>query len=244
MCAISSCRDLKLGEESVTCREATGSAAPRLPRCPGSASAGAAARSRPEQLTVPAPFRRSWVGGGLLFVELFVMLLEDVPLLLGVHLLHFLAEGEVVVPQNLEALVEPLESLEHGHAALLPEHARDLRLLRPHRLFLLLLVAVELGVLVVAHRHRPALLEKLRIRVHRLFGIQRRRLHQCRVLSADRVVARHTAPLHLVWLHVLLAVCHHVGSIILAILRSCHLRRGVCLIALLLRGRVASAALR
>lgn len=175
------------------------------------------------------------------------MLLEDVPLLLGVHLLHFFAEGEVVVPQYLESLVKPLESLQHCHAALLPEHAGYLRLLRPHRVFFLLLVALELGVLVVTHSHRPALLEKLRIRVHRLFSIQRRGLHQCRVLSANRVVAGHTASLHglhLVWLHVLLPVCHHVGCIILAILRSCHLRRSVCLIALLLRGRVASAALR
>jgi len=193
------------------------------------------------------------------------MLLEDVPLLLGVHLLHFFAEGEVVVSQYLESLVKPLESLQHCHAALLPEHAGYLRLLRPHRLLFLLRVALELGVLVVTHRHRPArvalelgvlvvahshrpaLLEKLRIRVHRLFSIQRRGLHQCRVLSANRVVAGHTASLHglhLVWLHVLLAVCHHVGCIILAILRSCHLRRSVCLIALLLRGRVASAALR
>ena len=76
-------------------------------------------------------------------MKFFVMLLEDVPLLLGVHFLHLFTECEVVVAQYLESLVKPFESLEHGHASLLPEHAGYLGLLCPHRFLFLLLVAVE-----------------------------------------------------------------------------------------------------
>ena len=69
-CAASSWSDLKLHEGRVTCREVLDIAVPRRLRCPECVAAVAAAHFRPGQPTVPAPFRRSWVGGGVTFSEI------------------------------------------------------------------------------------------------------------------------------------------------------------------------------
>lgn len=171
-------------------------------------------------------------------MELFMMLLEDVPFLFGVHSLHLLTESQMVVSQDLEPLVKPLESFQHGHTPLLPEHTGDLSLLCPHGVFFLLVVGVELGMLVVAHGHRATLLEKLRIGVHWFFGIQGRRLHQCCVLHPSRVIAGVTATrdvLHGIWRnHVALPMRIHVSLVVLAIVRSWRLLVVVALIRLLL----------
>jgi hypothetical protein len=106
-----------------------------------------------------------------------MVLLKDVPLLFGVHLLHFFTESQVIVSQDLETLIKPLESFQHGHASLLPKHAGNLCLLRPHGILLLLMVRIKLRVLIVAHGHWPTLVEKLGISIHRLLCIQGWGLH-------------------------------------------------------------------
>ncbi len=92
-------------------------------------------------------------------MKFLMMLLENVPLLLRVHLLHFFTECQVLVFQNLESLVEPFESLQHRHASLLPKHTSNLSLL--DRILLHLVISVELRMLIITHCHRSSLLEKL-----------------------------------------------------------------------------------
>jgi hypothetical protein len=98
-------------------------------------------------------------------VKLVVVLLEVMPLLLRIHLLHFLAQRYILAPQDLKPLIEPLESLKHGHASLFPKHRSNLRFIGPHRVFLLVVHVIEFTMLVVAHGHGLAGREKLRIRV-------------------------------------------------------------------------------
>lgn len=104
-------------------------------------------------------------------MEFLVMFLEGVPFLLRIHLLHFLAEAEMVVFEKLEPIVEPLESFQHCHASLFPKHALYLRVVSPVGIFLLI-VAIKLGMLVVANSHRSSLLEKLRVGVHLFFCVE------------------------------------------------------------------------
>lgn len=104
-------------------------------------------------------------------MKLVVMLLEIMPFLLRIHLLHLLAQIDILSPQNLESLIKPLKSLQHGHASLLPEHGGDLSLVGPHLLLLLLLHVIELAVLVVAHCHRLTGGEKLGICVDILLDV-------------------------------------------------------------------------
>ena len=92
-----------------------------------------------------------------------MVLLKMVPLFLGVHLLHLVAQGYILLPYDLESIVEPLESLQHRHAPLLPKHTRNLRLIRPILLFLRLMIPIELAMQVVAHCHGWLLMVKLLI---------------------------------------------------------------------------------
>jgi hypothetical protein len=115
-------------------------------------------------------------------MELVVVRLETMPLLLRIHLLHLLTQSTVLVPQNLETLVEPLEPLQHRHATLLPEYRSDLRLVRPHLLLLLLLVVVALS-------HRRTLLEKLGSPTLVDVGCEGGRLHQWR-FGVERLLQR------------------------------------------------------
>lgn len=77
-------------------------------------------------------------------MEFLMMLLENVPFLFRVHLLHLLTKGQMIIPKDLEAIIEPLEPFKHGHAALFPKHTGNLCFLRPHRVFFLLVIGVEL----------------------------------------------------------------------------------------------------
>jgi hypothetical protein len=163
-----------------------------------------------------------------------VMLLETMPLLLTIHFLHLLAKRNVLIPQDLKSFIEPLESFQHRHASLLPEHTRNLSLIGPHFVLFLLVIGIEFAMLVVAHSHRGSLLEKLRIRVHSFLHVKSGRLHEgwgfagvgaCRVSALGvrltglivgdlvaRVVWFHQRIGRLritVWLHVLLG--GHVG---------------------------------
>jgi hypothetical protein len=238
MCAISSCSDLKLNSLLCTCQVAPDNVVPKLLSYLGSVFAEVTARFRPKQPKALAPSRQSCIRKGLLLMELFMMLLENMPLLFRVHPLHLLTERQMIIPQNLEPLVKPLESFQHSHTPLLPEHTGNLGLLRPHGIFLLLVVGVELGVLVVAHGHRATLVEKLGIGVHWLFRIQGRRLHQGCILHPSSVIAGVTTTRGVLYgfllSHVALPMRIHVALVVLAILRSSWLLVVVALIGLLL----------
>ena len=94
-----------------------------------------------------------------------MMLLEDMPFLLRIHLLHLLIESDMIVPQDLKSLIEPLKSFEHGHASLLPEHAGYLSLMRPHGILFLLMIGIVVGLFIVALGHGSSLLVHLRVGV-------------------------------------------------------------------------------
>lgn len=79
------------------------------------------------------------------------MLLEHVPVLLSIHLLDFLAEGTVLVPQDFEPIEEPLEFAKHFIAFLLPECSSYMLLIVPA--LLLLGVVILVAVLIVADCH-------------------------------------------------------------------------------------------
>lgn len=81
----------------------------------------------------------------------------------------------MVFSENLEPIIEPLESFQHCHASLLPKHALYLCVVAPVGVFLMV-VTVELGMLVVADCHWPSLLEKLRVGVHLFLVVERRGL--------------------------------------------------------------------
>lgn len=115
-------------------------------------------------------------------MKFLMVLLEDMPFLFRVHLLHFLVECDVIVPQDLKPVIEPLESFEHGHASLLPKHAGYLSLMSPHRILFLLVVCIEVGLFIVALSHRPSLLVHLRVGIQCFFLIEGRRLHECSVV--------------------------------------------------------------
>lgn len=171
-------------------------------------------------------------------MELFVVLLENMPLLFRVHPLHLFTECQVIVSQDLETLVKPFESFQHGHASLFPKHTGYLCLLCPHGIFLLLVVGIELGVLIVTHGHGATLMKKLGISVHWLFCIQGRRLHKGCILHSSSIVAGMAAArcvLHGIWsTHVGLSMGIHVSLVVLTILRGCCLWIVVALIGLLL----------
>lgn len=92
----------------------------------------------------------------------------------------------MLVSQNLEPLVKPLESIQHSHASLLPKHTRNLSLM--HWILFHLVICIELRMLIVAHCHGSSLMKKLRICVHGLFEVQGWRLHQCGIWAGELVI--------------------------------------------------------
>lgn len=95
-------------------------------------------------------------------MKLVVMLLEVMPLLLGVHFLHFLAEGDVLLSNDFKAIEKPLEAVKHSDTSLLPEHGGDVLFIVPVWIIFLIVVGVEFAVLVVTASHlRLALLNEL-----------------------------------------------------------------------------------
>jgi len=100
-----------------------------------------------------------------------VVLLEEMPVFLRVHLLDFLAEASVVIFQDLESLEKPLKFAQHVVALLLPKSSSYLVLVV---LFPLLLgVHVELAVVVVADGHLGSspLAQELRVGVNGLLHV-------------------------------------------------------------------------
>lgn len=158
--------------------EVLDSVVPRRFHCLDSFSAGEAASFRLLLLPVPAPFLRSWMKWGLLLVKLVVMLLEVMPLLLGVHFLHFLAEGDVLLSNDFKAIEKPLEAVKHSDTSLLPEHGGDVLFIVPVWIILLIVVGVEFAVLVVTASHlRLALLNELWVSIHGVFNVEGRWLY-------------------------------------------------------------------
>ena len=82
-----------------------------------------------------------------------MVLLELVPIFLGVHLLDLLAQSPVLILQYLEPLEKPLEFAQHIVAFLLPKGGCNLVLIVPFSL--LLRVHIEFTVIVVADCHLP-----------------------------------------------------------------------------------------
>ena len=106
-----------------------------------------------------------------------MVLLELMPFLLRIHSSHLLTESIMIISQYFEAIIKPLEPLQHSHASLLPIHTSYLCLLSPHTILLLLLICIELGVLIIAYGHRLSLCEKLGVSIHGFFCIESWWLH-------------------------------------------------------------------
>lgn len=111
------------------------------------------------------------------------MLLELMPLFFWIHPSHLLTKGIMIIPQYFEAIIEPLKSLKHGHASLLPIHTSYLCFLSPHTILLLLLICIKLGVLVITNSHRWPLCEKLRVCIHWFLCVEGWWLHESCWLS-------------------------------------------------------------
>ena len=101
-----------------------------------------------------------------------MVLLELVPILLGVHLLDLLTQPSVLILQNLKPLEKPLEFAQHIVAFLLPKGSCNLVLIVP--LSLLLRIHIEFAVIVVAdcHLSLSPLRQKLGISVYGLLYVQ------------------------------------------------------------------------
>ena len=165
-----------------TCQATLDTSVPKRFHCPEWVSAVSTAHSPQQQQTVPAPSLQSCIISLLLLVELLVVLLKDMPFLLRVHLLHLLVEGDMIIPQDLKSLIEPLKSFEHGHASLFPEHAGYLSLVGPHGILLLLMVGIVIGLFIVALGHGPSLLVHLGVGVKGFLLVEGRRLHECSIV--------------------------------------------------------------
>lgn len=152
-------------KKDFTCQATLDISVPIHFHCPEWVSAVSVAHSPQQQPTAPAPSLKSYITSLVLLMELLMMLLEDMPFLLRIHLLHLLIEGDMIIPQDLKSFIEPLKSFEHGHASLLPEHAGYLSLMCPHWILFLLMIGIVVGLFIVALGHRPSLLVHLRVGV-------------------------------------------------------------------------------
>lgn len=121
-------------------------------------------------------------------MKFLMMLLELMPLLFRIHSSHLLTQNIMIISQYFEAVIEPLKSLKHSHAPLLPIHASYLCFLSPHAILLLLLIGIELGVLIIAYSHRLSLCEELGVSIHWFFCIESWRLHESSWLNGVLIV--------------------------------------------------------
>ena len=89
----------------------------------------------------------------LLFMELVMVRLENMPVLLSIELLDLLSQPTVIFLQDLESFVKPFKLPQHVETLLLPESSHSLFLVVP-TLFALWVIHIELAVIpVVAHTH-------------------------------------------------------------------------------------------
>lgn len=121
-------------------------------------------------------------------MKFLMMLLELMPLLLRIHSSHLLTQSIMIISQYFEAVIEPLKSLKHCHAPLLPIHTRYLCFLSPHAVLLLLLIGIKLGVLIIAYSHRLSLCEELGVSIHGFFCIESWWLHESSWLNGVLIV--------------------------------------------------------